>query len=312
MDLSIIIVNWNSANYLRECLKSVYEKTAGTRFEVIVIDNASYDGCGEMLAREFPRVRFIQSHENLGFARANNLGFKRSTGRNVLFLNPDTKLVSPAINILLEHLNHLPDAGIVGCKLLNADLSVQTSSILRFPTILNTLLEMEALRLRWPRLWGIEPLFSTDRTPARVEALCGACMLARRDVLGKVGLFSEEYFMYSEEIDLCFKIERAGFRNYFCGDATMIHFCGKSSPASWQTVTKIKAELQFISKWRGRSYALAFRASLTLKALVRLTALYGLWPIRKAIRRGAVIEAATTKWTATLKTLVAPGLGDIS
>ena len=310
MELSIIIVNWNSADYLRECLLSLYRETRGITFEVIVVDNASYDGCGEMLARECPGVQFIQSAQNLGFAGANNLAFEYSSGRNILFLNPDMKLVSPAINILIEHLKDLPDAGIVGCRLLNADGSLQTSSILTFPTILNSFLEMEALRLRWPRFWGIEPLFSNDGKPARVEALCGACMLTRREVFEEIGRFSEEYFMYSEEIDLCFKAERVGFKNYFCGDATMIHYGGRSSSASWQTVTKIKAEMQFVSKWRGRWYAFAFRAGLALKALARLIALYLLWPVRTLIGKQGAVEAAVAKWTATLKILMNCGLGE--
>ena len=312
VELSIIIVNWNSADYLRGCLLSLYRETRGITFEVIVVDNASYDGCGEMIAREFPGAQFIQSGRNLGFAGANNLAFESSCGRNILFLNPDMKLISAAINILLEHLNDLPDAGIVGCRLLNADGSLQTTSILKFPTILNSLLEMEALRLRWPRLWGIEALFFNDGKPARVEALCGACMLARREVFEAIGRFSEEYFMYSEEIDLCFKAERAGFRNYFCGDATMIHYGGRSSSAAWQTVTKVKAEMQFVSKWRGRSYAYAFRVGLAMKALARLIALYLLWPVRKVIGKRGAVEAAVAKWTATLKTLVSLGFGEVS
>src|SRR5450432_1580696 len=136
MDLSIIFVNWNSLNYLRECVPSIYQHTTDLSFEIIVVDNASPEGHIEELQQEFPDVRVIKSDVNLGFAGANNLGFRHATGANVLFLNPDTRLTGPSIRIMLDRLNSLPNAGIVGCKLLK-DLSIQLSSIQTFPTILN-------------------------------------------------------------------------------------------------------------------------------------------------------------------------------
>src|ERR1700730_8165906 len=212
MEISIIFVNWNSLNYLRECIASIYEHTHGIAFEIIVVDNASPEGGVDALKEEFPDLVLIKSGENLGFAGANNLGFKQSKGKCVLFLNPDTRLLNPAINIMLQALHSLPGAGIVGCKLLNGDLPVQTSSIMKFPGILNQVLQSEVLRLRWPSfpLWNIGPLFSSNPEPVKVEAITGACMMMRRDVFEKVGMFSEEYFMYAEDVDLCWKITRAG------------------------------------------------------------------------------------------------------
>src|SRR5580698_11376996 len=119
MDLSIICVNWNSLHYLRECLASVYENTHGISFETIVVDNASSEQGVETLASDFPNLTIIKSADNLGFARANNLGFRQSTGQYVLLLNPDTRLVGAAINILLDNAKAIADAGIVGGKLLN-------------------------------------------------------------------------------------------------------------------------------------------------------------------------------------------------
>ena len=161
-DLSIISVNWNSLEYLRECIGSIYDQTHGIDIEIIVVDNASPEGKVETLQRSFPEVRIIKNAANLGFSGANNLGHKYSTGKYLLFLNPDTRLAGPAINIMVDEIRSLPDAGIVGCKLLNTDLSVQTESIQRFPTILNQLLDVEYLRLLWPGcpLWELAPLFS--------------------------------------------------------------------------------------------------------------------------------------------------------
>src|SRR5580658_7865351 len=137
MELSIVCVNWNSVAYLRECIASIYDQTQGIDLEIIVVDNASPEGGVEALKDQFQEVRIVQSRENLGFARANNLGYQHSSGKHLLFLNPDTRLAGPAINILLAHMKEIADAGIVGCKLLNSDCSVQTESIQRFPRILN-------------------------------------------------------------------------------------------------------------------------------------------------------------------------------
>src|SRR5215475_8918812 len=149
-DLSIIIVNWNSKAFVRKCLVSLYANTQKTKFEIVVVDNASYDGCGEMLRAEFPKVHFIQNDKNLGFAAANNLGFESTAGRNILFLNPDTEVIGPAIDTLVEFVDHNPKAGVVGGKLLNTDKSIQTSCIQRFPTILNQVLDADLLRKLFP------------------------------------------------------------------------------------------------------------------------------------------------------------------
>src|SRR5579862_1099128 len=162
MEVSIIFVNWNSADYLRDCLASVYATTQNIQFEIIVVDNASSEPGLDAVAQQYPEAKIIASETNLGFAGANNVGFRHSTGKYILLLNPDTKLLGPSIEIMVRHLKALPDAGIVGCKLLNSDLSVQITSIQKFPTILNQVLDAEYLRLRWPGfpLWAIAPLFS--------------------------------------------------------------------------------------------------------------------------------------------------------
>ena len=147
---------------MRECIASIYENTRDISFEIIVVDNASPQGDVETILEQFRDVKIIKSLTNVGFAKANNIGFAQSTGSYVLFLNPDTQLLGPTLNILLEHMKSLPDAGIVGCKMLNTDRTVQITSIQRFPTILNQVLNAEYLQLRWPNcpLWSIGPLFS--------------------------------------------------------------------------------------------------------------------------------------------------------
>ena len=196
LDLSIVVINWSSVEFLRKCLASVFANTPRLKFEAIVVDNASFDGCGEMVESEFPGVIFIQSHQNLGFSGANNLGFTRSKGRNILFLNPDTEVIGPAVEAMSLWLDSQGDAGAVGVKLLNSDLSLQTSCIQAFPTILNEALDSERLRELFPKaaLWGTRPLFATSATPEAVEVISGACLMAKRSVLEKVGGIQQRLF----------------------------------------------------------------------------------------------------------------------
>jgi GT2 family glycosyltransferase len=305
-ELSIIIVNWNSKDFVRKCVQSILANTRDAAFEIIVVDGASYDGCGEMLAREFPEVQFIQSDKNVGFARANNLGFEQSSGNCLLFLNPDTEVVGPAISILRTALLELEQAGIVGAKLLNTDGSVQTSCIQAFPTILNQLLDAEVLRRAFPRhsFWGMSPLFSADDKPAAVQVLSGACLMMRREAFASVAKFSEDYFLYAEDLDLCYKVNRAGLRNYYVPAASVIHHGGGSSKPDQSTFSAVmmrESVYRFLTKVRGKWYSAGFRFSLGLGALGRLALLLLLFPFRMI--RGEVAGARDSfrKWTAILK-----------
>jgi N-acetylglucosaminyl-diphospho-decaprenol L-rhamnosyltransferase len=306
MDVSIILVNWNSVDYLRECIPSLREYSQGLCYEIIVVDNASPAGDADVMEREFSDIVLIKSEENLGFAGANNLGFKRSTGKYMLFLNPDTKFISPVINIMLKRSRSLPDAGVVGCKLLNRDLSIQTSSIMQFPTIFNELFQLEYLRLRWPDFWGIGPLFSSSTEPAEAEVISGACMLIRRDVFEKVGMFSEDYFMYAEDMDLCYKIAKAGWTNYYVGEAVAVHYAGTSSPRLWQLVVKVGSTLRFCEKFYGRLYTWLFRIALACNAVARLIVIYGL----SLFVKKESLQSLIVKWTTTLRTLINPSSCD--
>ena len=311
MDVSIIIVNWNSIDYLRECVGSIYEHTEGIRIEIIVVDNASPAGDAELIEKECQGVRLIKSRKNLGFAGANNLGFKYSSGAYVLFLNPDTILTGPAINVMLGHCYSLQDAGIVGCRLLNGDLSVQTSSIQRFPTILNQMLQSERLRLRWPSfpLWGIGALFSDGAAPAKVESISGACMMIRREVFAGVKCFSEDYFMYSEDLDLCYKVKRSGYTNYYVGDASIIHFAGRSSRPEWALIMKCRSDLRFCAQNRGRAYAVLFRVAMIANAMARLAVIGALSAFREMTGDDVPLREKRTKWWVVLKTLLTSDRG---
>jgi N-acetylglucosaminyl-diphospho-decaprenol L-rhamnosyltransferase len=302
MELSIIYVNWNSLDYLRESIASVYRHTSDISFEVVVVDNSSTEPGIDSLIDQFPQVVIVKSNTNLGFAGANNLGFKRSRGEFVLLLNPDTKLIGPSVNIMMYRMRSFPDAGIVGCKLLNTDGSVQLSSIQKFPTILNQAVDAEYLRLRWPhcRLWEIAPLFSNDVKVMNVDVIPGACMLIRRSVFEQVGMYSEDYFMYAEDLDLNYKLKRAGFKNYYVGETAIIHHGGGSSSRQkvnhWATIMKYRAMLLLFRKNRGQFYGYAFRTAMGIVATGRMLLLAVMFPVEKLLWKRDTLRFSLAKW----------------
>ena len=305
MQLSIIIVNWHSKDFLRRCLTSVEANTSGIEREIIVIDSGSFDGCSQMLSDAFPHVRFFQSATNIGFARANNLAFKHSFGDHVLFLNPDTELVGPAINKMLAHLRTLPDAGAVGCRLENGDGSLQTTSIQAFPTILSQFVTSELLRKLFPRwsIWGMAPLHSDIDRPTKVDAISGACVMLKRTAFERIGMFSEQYFMYAEDLDLCHKVRQAGLFSYYVPDATVRHFGGGSSqqaPSDFSVVMMRQSIWRFLSTTRGRLYGHAYRVTTVIQALARLLLLVLLCPLQGLLRHGPPLTSSMRKWRAIL------------
>lgn len=315
MDLSIIIVNWNSREYLKQCIASILAETHGVEYEIVVIDNASFDGSGEMLRKCYPQVQFVQGDRNLGFAKANNAAFHQSNGRHVLFLNPDTVVVGPAVKIMLDYLQNLPNAGAVGCKLLNSDKTVQTSCIQPFPTILNQLLDSEALRTFWPEssLWGNAALLGGRNGPVEVEAISGACMMLRRNVFEGVGFFTEDYFMYTEDIDLCYKVGQAGLKNYFLPCATVVHFGGGSTGEGGSRISEIwmrESIWRFMRRNRGRRYSFSYRISTLIAALGRMVILTMLLPLYIVRPNRKSWNTSFRKWGGILAWSV--GLGDMA
>lgn len=304
IELSIVIVNWNSVDYLKSCLDSL--ATVRASYEVIVVDNASTGNDVEILGRDHAGIQLIPSSHNLGFARANNLGAINARGEYLLFLNPDTQIIGSAIDVLLLQIRTLPGAGVIGCKLLNGDGTIQLSSIQKFPTILGQMLDAEWLLTRWPGcpVWGLTPLFAESIQPVAVDAISGACMLLKRDVFRQVNGFSEDYFMYAEDMDLNYKVVRAGFRNYYVGAAKIVHYGGKSSSQQvvrhWSTIMQCNAMLQYFNKFRGHLYGYLYRAAMGLVALGRVALLIAGYPIAVLIRKTSAFQRALRKWCVVL------------
>jgi len=300
MDLSIVIVNWNSADYLRKCLRTIHDTVRGIAVEIIVVDNASTAGGLDDAVLPTPGVTVVRLARNLGFAGANNVGLRRARGECVLLLNPDTEIVGSAIQTMLEQIRVASDAGVIGCCLLNTDETIQLTAT-QFPTIVNQLLDIECLQRWWPDcpFWRLGPLFER-RCVTEVESIPGACMMLKRDVIERVGLLSEDYFMYAEDIDLSLQVRRAGYRNYHVGSATVIHHGGKSSArrsvSSWSTAMKCQSMLTLFRKHRGAGYGVAYRASLGWSAGVRLVMLATAMLLGGAVFDRQAIRNATAKW----------------
>lgn len=308
IDLSIIIVNWNSKDYLRKAIASIEIESKDIDCEVIVIDSGSYDGCGEMLSRHYPHVVFIQSDKNLGFAKANNEAFKVSRGRNILFLNPDTEVQSLAVRALYNQLEALQDAGIVGPKLLNTDRSIQETCIRAFPTILNQLLESDLLRrtFKKARLWGMKPLLEGNEAVTEVEAVSGACLMIRRHVFETVGMFSTDYFMYSEDMDLCLKVRKAGRKAYFIPRAIVVHHGGGSSDSqvggnTFSSVMMLESRWRFFRNNQSIWYARFYRAAMFGVCLVRIGMVPLAWLACKMSGKRFLAGSVVKRWVAKLR-----------
>lgn len=230
-DLSVIIVNWNTGDLLRQCLESLRPQAATACFETLVVDNASKDGSGDMVQALFPEVQLIANAENLGFAAANNQAIRRARGRYLLLLNPDTIVMAGALQTMVGYLDQHLDVGALGCRLLNADGSVQTSCS-HFPTLSNVALDSLGLSRLFPRsrlLARYKMTYWGHDEEREVDQPSGACLMIRRKAWEQVGPLDERFFMYYEEVDLCRRLRQQGWRIVFTPVAQVVHLGGQSS-----------------------------------------------------------------------------------
>jgi GT2 family glycosyltransferase/glycosyltransferase involved in cell wall biosynthesis len=231
--LSVVILNWNVASLLTECLHSLPSASDGwwARTEVIVVDNASTDESVALVREEFPHVRLIALPSNAGFSAGNNVGIRASRGRYILLLNPDTVCYPQSISRLCDYMEAHLATGIAGPRLLNPDGSLQPSRR-RFPTFSTALLESTPLQPLFHDSAGIRRFYMLDRPDGEVQQvdwLSGAALLCRRETLRQCGLFDPGYFMFSEEVDLCRRVRDAGWEVVYHPDAQVTHFGGQST-----------------------------------------------------------------------------------
>lgn len=235
-DLSIVIVSWNVKGLLRACLRSTLEgqqsvASPGLACEVIVVDNASTDGSADMVRQEFPTVRLMANADNVGFTRGNNQGIIASDGRYALLLNPDTEVLDGALGEMVDYMEHASEVGALGPQLLYPDGRVQ-SSRRRFPDLRTALVESTFLQRWFSGSDVLKQYYVLDRRDDEVQEvdwLVGACLMMRRAALDQVGLLDERFFMYSEELDWCYRAKKKGWKIVYLPTARVIHHEGKSS-----------------------------------------------------------------------------------
>ncbi len=267
MDISIIIVSWNTRDLLTQCLQSVEACTINEeRFsvETFVIDNASTDGSPQMVHKHFPHVHLIENVQNVGFARANNQAIPQSTGRYVVLLNSDTEVLPGALAAMGEFMEAYPQAAGCGPVLLNADGTLQPSC---HPMLTP---EREFWRLMfldriWPRATYAQTRWDQS-TPRQVEVIKGACFMLRREALNQVGLLDDQYFMYTEEMDLCHRLLEAGWTLWWVPEAKVKHYGEASSrqAAEEMYIQLYRSKAQFHRKFGGSRRAEHFKRLLWL------------------------------------------------
>ncbi len=241
MKLSIVIVNYNVKAFLQQALESIQKATHQLNTEIFVVDNHSVDGSIEMLENQFPDIRLIKNTNNLGFAKANNQAIKESTGDYVWLLNPDTLIQEDTPEKLIQVMESDPKIGLLGCKILNDDGTLQLACRRSFPTTWVAFTKLSGLANIFPKskLFGRYNLTHLDPDDAyEVEAISGSCMFIRREALEEVGHLDETFFMYGEDLDWCFRFGEAGWKVFYSPETSIVHYKGESSKvAAWDTMT---------------------------------------------------------------------------
>jgi GT2 family glycosyltransferase len=249
-NLSIIIVNWNTKDFLLQSLESIAGIIENVQAEVIVVDNGSSDGSLIAVRERFPIFALIQNERNYGFAKAVNQGFQKASGNYLFLLNPDTRVKEGAIETLMAFMDAHPEAGVAGAQLLNPNGSKQ-NSIANFPSLATELLNKSLLRWLFPdRFPGKERTYSG---PIEVDSVIGACMMVRREAIEEVGLLDEDYFLFLEETDWCYRMKKAGWKVYHVPQAEVIHFQGKSAEKDKKRakIEYYRSRYHFFKKNRG-------------------------------------------------------------
>jgi GT2 family glycosyltransferase len=291
MILSVVIVSYNVRYFLEQCLSSLKKaidgiSVSGNSAEVFIIDNASSDGSVEFLTPLFPGFRFIRNSENTGFAKANNQGLDLCKGELILFLNPDTILAEDSLDLCIDFLRSRQDAGALGVKMIDGSGRYLKESKRGFPDTQTSFYKMTGLTRLFPRSKIIAAYYRGDLHEGethQVDILSGAFMMVKKKVLAIVGGFDERFFMYAEDIDLSYRIVKAGFKNYYLSGTTIIHFKGESTRKDFHyTKMFYTAMALFIQKHFKGKYSFFRRIVATASLRLYQGLVYLSLPFRKS------------------------------
>ncbi len=274
VDLSIIIVNWNVKDILKTCLKSIYEEDTTISLEVFVVDNASSDSSAEMVLVDFPQVKLIMNKKNFGFAKANNQAIQKSNGRYVLLLNPDVIVFPDTFSKMVSFMDTHFDVGVSGCKILKPDGNFQVSARDHFPSLLSEFTYSSFFRGGHPLGRIVSRHFFSywehDYT-REVSCVIGTCLMVRREAIDQVGLLDEEFYIYVEDTDWCYRMKQAGWKINFISDAKIIHYGGQSTKQSSSIGTQhFENTYKYFKKHHGVLYAKCYKALIPINIFLRM------------------------------------------
>jgi len=266
MDLSIIIVTWNTKDLLQKCLDSIYKTIHDITFEVIVIDNASEDDTVVMLRGNFPHITLLKNSQNLGFGAANNQGLQIMRGRYALLLNSDTVLTIHAVEELFAFMETHPESAMACGQLLNSDGSKQ-NSIASFPSLLTLMTNMPLLEYLFPKRYPSKR-YNYEK-PIEVDSGIGACLLVRKKAIDEVGMFDERYFFFFEETDWAYQMKKAGWKIFHIPTAFIYHFQGQSIGRNVRSrIEFYRSRYLFFRKWHRHAYYLLISSVIFSRLLV--------------------------------------------
>jgi O-antigen biosynthesis protein len=241
LDLSVIIVNYNVKEFLQNLIYSIHKAAGNLTYEIIIVDNASTDGSVEFLCEKFPDVTLIANKENLGFSKANNMGLKLAKGKYLLLLNPDTLVQENTFSEMIRFFETAPEAGLAGCKILNPDGTLQLACRRSFPGPWTSFCKVTGLSTLFPgsRIFARYNLTYLDENDTyEVDAVSGSFMMMKREVFEKVGGLDEQFFMYGEDLDWCYRVQNAGHKVFYVHTTQIIHYKGESTRRSGLDETK--------------------------------------------------------------------------
>ena len=275
IDISIVIVNYRVKEYVVNLIESVEKAKRKLNLQIIVIDNNSNDGSLSYLKQRFPLLTYIQNEKNLGFGKANNQGFNLARGEFTLIINPDTIVSEDTLQIMVNHMHRHPNCGACGCKILNPDGSFAPESKRSVPTITTAITKVFGLNTLFPKskVFGSYHLGWIDENEeSEIEVLSGCFMFWRTHVLQQLDGFDERFFMYGEDIDLCFRIQKTQFRINYVPTTSIIHYKGESTRKGDLRYVRIfnKALYQFLEKHYSSKYSLIFRVFIFLAITLRI------------------------------------------
>ena len=266
MKLSIVIPTYNAHEWIEQCIESIRLHRPGCDYEVLVVDDKSTDDTAAIVRDTFPKARLFSNDRNLGFGKTVNVGLRASAGAHILVLNNDTWMHEGALDAMIRYLDEHPDTGIVGPKVLSGNGSIQEQCRRRIPTPIAALLYFTGIAKMFPKspkVAGYLMTASDENATTEVDAVSGACLMVRRDVLNQIQGFDEEYYLYGEDMDFCWRAKLAGWKVVYYPAATITHFGGQGGTGKkrvYATIEWHRAMWIFYRKHRAPRVALPERA----------------------------------------------------